>query len=167
MTGQITENSPSEAMRPRVKPFDIASWSLAHPQPFLCDLRVTAAHLSRTIDHVSNVEYVGWLDRAAELHADHLGFPRAKLLEDGVMWFVGRHEIDYVRETFLHDELVIATWVRNMGKVKSWRESVIMRPSDGAVVCRAATLWVLVNLATRKPIRMTPSMIGKFGALQP
>lgn len=122
--------------------------------------------MSNVVDHVSNIEYVRWLDRAAELHADSLGYTRRWLLANDMMWFVARHEIDYLAEAHAGDELVIATWVRTIGKVKSWRDYVIARPADQTVICRAATLWVLVNLQTRRPKRISSPMIDRFAPLE-
>jgi acyl-CoA thioester hydrolase len=83
------------------------------------------------------------------------------------MWFVARHEIDYLAEAFPDDELIIATWVRDMRKVKSWRDYLIIRPADQTVICRAATLWVLVDLATRRPCRIEREMADRFNPLVP
>jgi acyl-CoA thioester hydrolase len=152
-------------MTPRAAPFDVAAFDIPHRLPFLCDLRVTRAQLGTVIEHVSNIEYVRWLDRAAELHADSLGYTRHFMWQSGLMWFVARHEIDYLAECWLDDELVIATWVRDFHKVKSWRDYLIVRPRDGAVICRAATLWVLVDLATRRPRRVDREMIDRFDPL--
>ncbi len=127
---------------------------------------MTREQLGTVIEHVSNIEYVRWLDRAAELHADSLGYTRHLMLKAGLMWFVARHEIDYLAECWLDDELVIATWVRDFHKVRSWRDYVIVRPRDSAVICRAATLWVLVDLATRRPRRIEREMIERFNPLQ-
>lgn len=154
------------SIRPRPDGFESAQWQLPHPAPFWCELIVSARHLSRSIPHVSNVEYVRWLDRAAELHADSLGFTRQSLLNRGVMWFVARHEIDYLAEAWEHDELAIATWVRNVRKVKTWRDSAIVRLADRSVICRASTLWVLVDLGTRRPIRLTDDMLAGFAPLE-
>lgn len=150
------------SLRPRTAPLDLSPYEVPHPQPFLCDIEIRSHQVGNVIEHVSNIEYVRWLDRAAELHADSLGYSRTWLVENGIMWFVARHEIDYLAEAWLGDELVIATWVRDIRKVKSWREYIIVRPADGAIICRAATLWVLVDLESRKPIRITDEMIGRF-----
>jgi len=151
---------------PRSETFDAAAFEIPHPAPFLCDLRITREHLGTVIEHVSNIEYVRWLDRAAELHADSLGYTRQFMLERQIMWFVARHEIDYLAECWLDDELVIATWVRDFHKVKSWRDYLIVRPRDGRVICRAATLWVLVDLASRRPRRIEPEMFDRFRPLR-
>jgi acyl-CoA thioesterase FadM len=43
----------------------------------------------------------------------------------------------------------------------------IVRPRDSQVICRAATLWVLVDLATRRPSRIDREMIERFNPLKP
>ena len=157
-------DSPSRVptLCPRSAAIDLSQFEIAHPNPFICDIHVDRHQIGNVIEHVSNIEYVRWLDRAAELHADSLGYTRKWLLDNGIMWFVARHEIDYLAEAWLGDELVIATWVRDFKKVKSWRDYVIARPSDGTVICRAATLWVLVDLESRRPRRIDEEMIRRF-----
>jgi len=151
---------------PRSAEFDAAPHDVPHARPFLLDLRVGRDHLSTVIDHVSNVEYVRWLDRAAELHADACGYRRTWLLQRNLMWFVARHEIDYLAEARLGDDLVVATWVRDMKRIRSWRDFAIIRPADQTMVCRAATLWVLVDLETRRPVRIAQEMVRRFDPLE-
>lgn len=153
----------------RTKPFDLNGYDIPHSSPFLCDIKITQKNLSRAIDHVSNIEYLKWLDRAAELHSDSLGYTRRSLMKKGVMWFVARHEIDYLAEVWPNDRLVLLTWVRDMARVRSWRDYLIIREDDsseGATpVCRAATLWVLVDLSRRKPSRIPSEMAQRFEPL--
>ena len=144
---------------------NLAWCEIPHPHPFLCDIRIEPSQVSGVVAHVSNVEYVRWLDRAAELHADSMGYSRRWMMDTGMMWFVARHEIDYLAEVGPNDDLIIATWVRDMRKVKSWRDYVIARPSDQSIVCRAATLWVLVDLESRRPQRIPPDMASRFSPL--
>ena len=77
--------------------------SIAHPRPFGLRLVPSADGVSREVAHINNVEYVRWIDRAAELHADSLGHTRELLLASGRMWFVARHEVDYRAEVFPGD----------------------------------------------------------------
>jgi acyl-CoA thioester hydrolase len=146
--------------------FDAAAWDIPHQAPFLCQLHVDHSLVSRAVPHVNNIGFVQWVDRVAELHADSLGYTRKDLLGRGVMWFVVRHEIDYLAEAWPDDRVVFATWVRTMHRVKSWRDTLVLRPADQTVLCRAATLWVLVDLKSRRPLRHDSEMIASFAPLQ-
>jgi len=124
----------------------------------LVEIRVGGEDVQPHVPHTSNVAVVRWLERIAQLHTDVLGFPRERLLAERRMWFVARHEIDYLAETWCDEELLAATSVRDLERVKSWRDTVIRRRSDDRIVVRAATLWVLVDLDSRRPTRHTPEM---------
>ena len=169
MTGDGSLSLDVPGLSQRTAPADLGGLEIPHAEPFLCDIEITPGDMSRAIDHVSNVEYVKWLDRAAELHADTLGYTRTRMLGDGLMWFVARHEIDYLAEVWPNDRLILATWVRDMTRVRSWRDYVIYRPNDspegGEPVCRAATLWVLVELERRRPVRIPAEMADRFNPL--
>lgn len=117
-------------------------------------MTVSEGDLGSVVEHVDHARYVKWLDLAAERHADSLGLTRAALKAEGLMWFVARHEIDYLAESWLNDDLSIYTWVRDIARVRSWRDSLIYRPLDSSIICRATTLWVMVDLATRRPARI-------------
>jgi acyl-CoA thioester hydrolase len=67
------------------------------------------------------------------------------------MWFVARHEIDYLGESFVGDALVIATWIEKLGRTSLTRATVIARADDGRPLVRASSRWAFVDLATRKP----------------
>jgi acyl-CoA thioester hydrolase len=165
MSRSAVESSEVPALAPMREAVDVTIYDVPHPRPFVCEITIGPERLSRAIPHVSNIEYVRWLDRAAELHSDAAGYTRSAMLEANIMWFVARHEVDYLAEAWLDDRLLIATWVRDFKRVKSWRDYVIMRPADETVICRAATLWVLVDLETRRPRRIPPEMIRAFEPL--
>lgn len=150
---------------PVASPVDLAAYEVPHSNPFVCSIRIGSELLNPAVPHVSNIEYVRWLDRVAELHSDSLGHTRTVMAERGMMWFVARHEIDYLAETWEGDELLVVTWARDFSRVRSWRDYLIVRPADEKVVCRAATLWVLVDLATRRPLRVPQEMIRAFDPL--
>ena len=143
-----------------------AALAVPHPRPFAMRLVPTADGVSRSVPHVNNVEYVRWLDRAAELHADALGHTRERMVSEGRMWFVARHEVDYRAEAFPGQELHVFTWVRTMDRTRSWRDTAVVRAADGTCVCRASTCWVFVDLATRRPARIPAEMALAFEPLE-
>ncbi len=119
----------TQALQPLTEPVDLSGLAIPHPNPFLCSITINTELLSETIAHVSNIQYVALIDRAAELAADAVGYSRNRLLEEDRMWFVGRHEIDYRQEATVGQTLFIATWVRDIRRVKSWRETLMFLPN--------------------------------------
>lgn len=161
----MSELAPVTA--PSIEDRSLVARHAGHDHPFIAELRVDATHLSRLIPHVNNVEYLRWVDRVAELHADALGYTREALLGEDRCFFVARHEVDYLAECWMGDRLLVATWVRSMRKTTSWRDTVILRPAttsggDDVVIARAATLWAFVDLSSRRPARIEAAMIDRF-----
>jgi acyl-CoA thioester hydrolase len=155
---------------PPIHPIDAPqnAESIAPSIAFWCSL--TVPEHSSTIDeipHVNNAEYVRWIDRTAELATDAVGLTRQMLLEAKRMWFVARHEIDYRGESFVGDELLIATWISDYSRISALRRTVVYRPADQKIILDATTRWVYVNLETRKPTRMEQDVIDRFPVAAP
>ena len=136
-----------------------ATWLQLHP---------STRGMSQLVNHISNIEIVRWIDRAAEMALSHAGWSYQDLLDTGSMFFVARHEIDYRSEALLDESFFITTWVRDIRRVKSWRDTLIWAMRDGApeIVCTASTLWVHVDLNTRKPTRIPHDMSEALNPLQ-
>lgn len=106
---------------------------------------------SALVPHANNIVILGWIDLLASRHGDAAGASRADLAAGGRMWFVARHEIDYLGEAFAGDRLQLVTWIEKLGRTSLVRASRIVRVRDGAVLTRASSRWALVDLATRRP----------------
>ena len=163
----MTAHAPAPPLEPAPALRPPPALAVPHPRPFALRLVAQPDTVSRAVAHVNNVEYVRWLDRAAELHADALGWTRARMAAEGRMWFVARQEVDYRAEAFPGDELHVFTWVRTLGRSASWRDTEIVRARDGGRVCSASTCWAFVDLATRRPARVPPDMRAAFDPLEP
>jgi acyl-CoA thioester hydrolase len=127
---------------------------IPHEHVFAGSLTVTHIDISAVVPHVSNIHYVRWIDRMAELHCDAIGWPWDRLAQAKTMWFVARHEIDYLAECFLDDTLLLLTWITDVRRTTSHRAHAIVRRADHSMVCCAHTRWVLVDLQTRRPCRL-------------
>jgi|GEM_PF-481739 len=138
-----------------------------HPRPYICTVVPDAQTASRLVPHVNNVEYLRWVDRIAEMHARSLGLSRESLLEANRVWFVSRHELDYCAEAWPGETITIATWVRDVGRMRSWRDTIAWRSSDRRVILRAATCWVLVDILSRRPARVAAEWHTTLDPLQP
>lgn len=160
----MTQEPPELTHRPEaIAP----AWvDLPHPRAFICTVTPGPEAVSRAVPHVNNIEYLRWVDRIAELHARHLGMSRESLLDAGHIWFVARHELDYQAETWPDEPLQVATWVRNVGRTRSWRDTIVWREHDQRVVLRAATCWVLVDILSRRPIRLGEQWSSRLDPLE-
>ncbi len=142
--------------------------SIAPSVAFWCKLKVPESlNISEEIPHVNNAEYVRWIDRTAELATDAVGLTREMLLAAQRMWFVARHEIDYRGESFVGDDLLIATWISGFTRTTAVRRTVVHRPADEKRILDASTRWAYVNLETRKPARMEQDMLDRFPVVTP
>ena len=76
-------------------------------------LTINETHLGTIIPHVSNLEFVRWLEILAIAHAESIGFDNRWYQDNNLIWFVARHEIDYLAELLLGDQIIMATWIRS------------------------------------------------------
>ena len=118
---------------------------------------VAAAETSALVPHANNVVILSWIDLLASLHGDAAGAARADLAAAGRMWFVARHEVDYLGEAVAGDAIVLATWVEELGRTSLVRATRILR-RDGTVLTRARSRWALVDLASRRPTAIPESV---------
>ncbi|MCP4884846.1 MAG: acyl-CoA thioesterase, partial [Flavobacteriales bacterium] len=68
-------------------------------------LRVEESHIDNLL-HVNNVVYLQWVNDISEKHWNKLV---SSELKEKYFWVVLRHELDYLNQAVLHDELTIKT----------------------------------------------------------
>ncbi|MFW5652930.1 MAG: acyl-CoA thioesterase [Planctomycetota bacterium] len=152
ITGLLNPTDPVPAPPP-----DGWSWEglgVPVPAPFTMQLTADASHMGSVIAHVPNTEYVRWLEVLAVAHSDALGYTESWYREHNLIWFVKRHEIDYLSEVRTGDHLLLATWVEGFEKARSERGYFIVKAGDRKPVVRGRTEWVLVNRTTSRPQRV-------------
>lgn len=160
MSDQI-EGSP-QPQPAKIEGIDWLALGSPRPDPFTLRLSIERAHLSRIIPHVPNTTFVQWLESMAVAHSDSLGFDDAWHRQRDLIWFVRRHEIDYLAEVLEGDDLAMATWVEGFNKTSSPRRYLVYRPRDSTVVCRAMTVWVLMSRHRRRPQRIDPEVAAEY-----
>ena len=104
--------------------------------------------------HVNKLAYVGWMQDVAIEHSAAVGWPMRRYLELGAGWVVRSHFIEYLRPAFADEPLGVHTWVPRFDQRTTPRRYLFVRETDRAVLARAETIWVFVDLATgrRRPI---------------
>jgi acyl-CoA thioester hydrolase len=96
-----------------------------------------------------------------ELMVDR-GWPAARMHTDGFGIVAREFRIKYLAPALLDDELEVATWVSKVKRATVLRDYVIQRVSDGEPIVRAQALWVWVDLATGRPMRIPAHYLDAF-----
>jgi acyl-CoA thioester hydrolase len=122
-------------------------------------ITATAADIDE-LGHVSNLVYVRWILETATAHSTALGWDHARYLASGTVWVVRRHEIDYLAQVTVGQQLVGETWVDPWKLASCVRRTELVR--DGVVVCRALTTWAFMSLASGRPVRIPDEMRELF-----
>lgn len=138
------------------------------PDPYVLELEVRADEIDE-FKHVNNAVYVQWMEDCAWQHSASLGldFASYQALDRGMA--VLRHEIDYLAPAFAGEQLQLATWlVQPKQRLKMDRLFQLVRPADGAVLLRARTTFVCLELSSGRPKRMPEQILqGYARAWQP
>lgn len=112
--------------------------------------------------HVSNLEYLRWMQEIATAHSATVGWPMERYRTAGTGWVVRTHTIEYLRPAFAGERVAALTWVRAMGEQASPRRYLFVRARDRTVLARAETLWVHVSAANGRPVRVPPDLRDAF-----
>lgn len=121
-------------------------------------LQVTEEHID-DLQHVNNVVYVQFMQDVADKHWHSVSLNE---WEKQVVWVVRRHEIDYLNQAVLGDELLIRTWTGDHTTVSWDRHYEIIRPADQKKIITAKSVWVLLDKTTGRPRRIDEPMLKRF-----
>lgn len=136
------------------------------PPAYRCSVAVGAADIDG-LNHCNNVSYLRWLEQAAWEHSIALGLDLAAYQQLDRAMVVRRHELDYLGAAYFDEELVVGTWLHgNDGKLSLWRKYQIIRPRDRAVLIRATTHFVCVELSSGRPKRQPEEFLKAYAAAQ-
>lgn len=78
-------------------------------QPQHCDLQ----------NHLNNVVYIQWVQDAAIAAYAAKGYSREMDEQNNIIWFVRRHEVDYLAPAFVGETIRTGSGVRKSGIVSS------------------------------------------------
>lgn len=111
------------------------------------------------LQHVNNVVYVQWIQDIAK---EHWEIRATKQLKQDFFWVVIRHEIDYKKEAFLNDEVLIETFVGDTTFVTSERFVNIKNASSGEILVAAKSVWCLLDTTSKRPTKITGDLTRVF-----
>src|SRR5512138_3400832 len=102
----------------------------------------------------------GYLSEVAGLHAGELGVGLDALMARGLTWVLVRQRIENPVPIRLGDSIEIETWPSGIDRLAAVREFVVRR--GGEEVARATTQWLVLDVATRQPVRPGDVLDARF-----
>ena len=120
-------------------------------------IRVAESDLD-ALNHVNNVVYLKWVNDISEKHWNLLA---NEDLRKKYFWVVLRHEIDYLNQAVLEDEIKVVTWVGASKGVRSVRhvEMFIEDGDENKALVRASSTWCLIDAKTLRPTRIREDVL--------
>ena len=112
--------------------------------------------------HVNNAVYLNWAEQLATEHVEAAGFGRAWTDARHGAWVVRRHEITYRTPAVYGDELELTTRAVSIKGARGFRDTTIIRVSDGAPIADVHTEWVWVHLPDGRPARPPEDLVRFF-----
>ncbi len=97
------------------------------------------------------------MQEAATIHAAELGVSVESLIGEGCAWVLSRMHLVMDRWPRADEQIVIETWPEALNRLITERRFEI-RDCDGRLCGSAVTLWLVLGLERRRPIRV-PSRI--------
>lgn len=113
--------------------------------------------LSQEIDelnHVNNIVYLAWIQ---DIAYDHWNVLTQNDPQTDYVWYTIRHEIDYLQQAVLGDEITLKTWVGETKGVKSIRHVEVYK--EDTLLAKSQTTYCLLNTKTKRPTRITESVL--------
>ncbi len=107
----------------------------------------------------------GYLSEVAALHATELGVGLDALMARGLTWVLTRQRIENPIPVRLGDTIEIETWPSGVDRLAAVREFVVRRGDEE--VARATTQWLVLDLATRRPVRPAEVLDARLAQAPP
>jgi acyl-ACP thioesterase len=102
----------------------------------------------------------GYLQEAAGLSAESLGFGVRRCLDAGFTWVLARQRLELARAARFGETVEIETWPNGTERLAAFREFVVR--CGGEEIARATSTWFLLELKTRRPVDPATALDSAF-----
>jgi medium-chain acyl-[acyl-carrier-protein] hydrolase len=104
------------------------------------------------------------LQESATAHAAILGVAVESLIKSGVAWVLSRLHVEMERWPAANEEIVIETWPEAANRLFTERRFAVFDAADNSVGT-ASTLWLILDLERRRPVRLPARVVERLGSL--
>lgn len=107
---------------------------------------------------MSPMAYWRTFQNAAAAHAALLSAATEELRKAGQTWMLSKMKLVVDRHPMLGESLMVETWPSTRIKGARAYRDFVLKDAGGQVCARASSLWVIVDLAMRRPMRIPDSI---------
>ena len=109
---------------------------------------------------LKNKSMLEFLENIACMHSDLVGLGLNNINKTGITWVLLDWRLEIVQRPYYGEKIEIHTWTRYTKSFYSYRDFEIF--SEGKLCAKATSKWLLLNINTLKPERITDSMVNKY-----
>ena len=134
--------------------------SLSVDESLLIMHRHAIAILPTDIDHmghVNNSVYLKWVQDAVVDYWQSIAPPEAVASH---LWVALKHEISYLRPTFLQDTIVAEVIAERMEGARAYFTTIVLR--GGEVISEVKSIWCCLDAASLRPARLAREVASRF-----
>ena len=107
--------------------------------------------------HVNNAAYLKWVQEAVVDYWQSVAPPDAVARH---LWVALKHEITYLRPTFLQDTVVAEVIAEKVEGARAFFRTVLRRGED--VLSEIQSCWCCLDAASKRPARLARDVVGRF-----
>jgi acyl-CoA thioester hydrolase len=107
--------------------------------------------------HVNNAVYLKWVQEAVVDYWNSVAPPAAVAQH---LWVALKHEITYLRPTFLQDTIVAEVIAEKVEGARAFFRTVVRRGDE--VLSEVSSCWCCLDVATKRPARLAREVVGRF-----
>lgn len=105
-----------------------------------------------------------WFQEAAIAASSDAGYGLSEYDALGAVWVMRDMDVEFHVLPHYGEQIYIKTWVSDFRRIRSHREYLAHRASDGALVAAGRSEWIFVDRKTMMPRRLSAEMIASFEA---
>ncbi len=107
--------------------------------------------------HVNNSVYLKWVQDAVVDYWQSIAPPDAVARH---LWVALKHEITYLRPTFLQDNVVAEVIAEKVEGARAFFTTILRRRDD--VLCEIHSCWCCLDAVTQRPARLAREIASRF-----
>lgn len=107
-----------------------------------------------------NLAFLNWFEEASLANSVELGFDIERFRSLGFVWVMRSSDLEICERPFFNERIMITTWIADLKRVQAYHQYEARR-SDGTLLARCSTLWILLDIKILRPVRI-PKMMRIF-----